>query len=139
MLADQIVDTFEQTLHGRFDTIASVLVLRDGRLCGREIEGIDRAVDRLKGRSMLTPDALVDVVDIRKDTLKALRVWEVDEDNPDKVENPLEGLAVGRTPWNRGHAATSTRRGLGGRPRRLGGPMGSDLGLGGRPRRLGAT
>jgi hypothetical protein len=34
------------------------------------------------------------VVDIHKDTLKAIRVWEVDEEDPDKVENPLEGRAV---------------------------------------------
>ncbi len=93
MLADQIVRIFQRgALRRRFDSIKSLLILRDGQLCGNEPEGIQSAVARLAKEGMLTTDARVDLVDFHKDSLKSIRLWEIEGNN--HVNNPLEGTAV---------------------------------------------
>lgn len=93
MLADQIVRIFQRgALRRRFDSIKSLLILRDGQLCGNEPEGIQSAVAKLASEGMLGTDARVDLVDFHKDSLKSIRLWEIEGDN--QVNNPLEGTAV---------------------------------------------
>ncbi len=90
-LADEIVALF-RGLPRRFDSIQSLLIIRDGRLVGQEPQGLENALARLKGANFLAADAHVDWVDAHKDTLKAIRVWEVNEGG--NIHNPLIGLGV---------------------------------------------
>lgn len=92
MLRDRIVDIVDHVVRRPAQALNSLLVLRDGRLCGQEGPGIDEAVARLRDRGKLAADARVDVVEIHKDTLKSLRLWEAYADG--SVDNPLEGRAV---------------------------------------------
>jgi hypothetical protein len=73
-------------------TLSSLLVLRDGRLVGEEFEAISKALIEIRRLELLTQDALVDIVDVHKDTLKAIRLWLVDEQG--KTENALEGTLL---------------------------------------------
>lgn len=96
ILADEIRQTVEDTFgpHERssVDPIRSLLVLRDGRIAGRESEGIGEAVKRLRDDGLLADDARVDVVEIRKDSLKSLRLWEIGPTG--EAINALEGTVV---------------------------------------------
>jgi hypothetical protein len=92
MLADYIVRVFEKASRRKFDPIGSILILRDGRLCGREPEGIDQGMAKLIAQGMLGEKARVDAVSFHKESLKSVRLWEV-EDSGD-IANPLEGTAL---------------------------------------------
>lgn len=92
MLAEKIKNLFEAATPRRFDPFESLLILRDGALTGREGQGTDDAVSELKARGYLKPDALVDRVDIHKDTLKNIRVWQIDPNG--MVCNPLESTLL---------------------------------------------
>jgi hypothetical protein len=92
MLADYIVRLFEKASRRKFDPISSILILRDGRLCGREPEGIDQGMAKLIAQGMLEEKARVDAVSFHKESLKSVRLWEVD-DSAD-ITNPLEGTAL---------------------------------------------
>jgi hypothetical protein len=92
MLRDRIVDLVEEVVRRPALPLESLLVLRDGKLCGQEGVGLDEAVARLRERGKLTTAARVDVVELHKDTLKSLRLWEVYAD--ESVSNPLEGSVV---------------------------------------------
>jgi hypothetical protein len=91
-LTDQIVAAFEAPQSRSFDPLASLLILRDGRCCGREPEGIEAGLTQLRNRGFLAPDARVDVVEVHKQTLKFIRFWEIG--SADSAINPLEGTAV---------------------------------------------
>ena len=93
ILAEQTVELFEAVLRRTSDPLESLLVLRDGRFCREEYKGIDDAIKTLKDKGELSKDARVDVADFRKDSLKAVRLWEID-DNTGAIDNPLEGNAV---------------------------------------------
>lgn len=96
VLADEIRRTVEDTLCPRerasVEAIRSLLVLRDGRIAGRENEGIGEAVKRLREDGLLADDARVDIVEIRKDSLKSLRLWEIGPLG--EAINALEGTVV---------------------------------------------
>lgn len=92
LLADQIVRLFRRLYRSGFSPIGSLLVLRDGQICGEEPEGMDRAVAMLHEQGILVGDARVDVVDFHKDSLKSIRFWEVAQGND--ATNPLEGTAI---------------------------------------------
>jgi hypothetical protein len=92
MLADYIVRVFEKASRRKFDPIGSMLILRDGRLCGREPEGIDQGMAKLIAQEMLGEKARVDAVSFHKESLKSVRLWEL-EDSGD-ITNPLEGTAL---------------------------------------------
>lgn len=96
ILADEIWQTVRECLvpdeRAVDDPIRSLLILRDGRVVGREREGIEAAVKRLRDDGLLANDACVDVVEIRKDSLKSLRMWEIEATG--EVTNALEGTAV---------------------------------------------
>ena len=93
ILAGQIVELFEAVLRRTSDPLESLLVLRDGRFCRKEYGGVDDAVKILKDTGKLSEGARVDLADFRKDSLKAVRLWEIG-DHTDTVKNPLEGQAV---------------------------------------------
>ena len=92
ILADQILKLFEKVPRTFADPLDSLLVIRDGQFCGQEIEGVDSALAELKKLGRLTSEARVDLVDLHKDTLKAIRMWEIDD--REIAENPLEGTAI---------------------------------------------
>jgi hypothetical protein len=92
MLAEQMIKLFEAALLRKFDPIESLLILRDGRLSGREVEGIENAIIQMKEKDYLSPQAGVDWVDIHKDTLKSIRVWECDRN--DTAVNILESTLL---------------------------------------------
>jgi hypothetical protein len=73
------------------DPIGSLLVLRDGRECGREMEGIYAAKDELVKEGLLMPGAKLDVVDFHKKSLKGIRLWDCAEGG---VRNVMEGTYV---------------------------------------------
>ncbi|HYG82670.1 MAG TPA: hypothetical protein VD861_19905 [Pyrinomonadaceae bacterium] len=81
ILEDDIVKFFKQELKGKSSgscqPLASLLVLRDGRLCGDEQGAIERARIRLIEEGLMTPDSRLDIVAFHKDSLKAIRLWEV--------------------------------------------------------------
>lgn len=75
----------------------SLLVLRDGRECGEELQGIQEAQHKLVKAGLLQSDPRVDVVDFHKKTLKGIRVWDNDDGY---IRQAFEGTAVlidGRT------------------------------------------
>lgn len=99
ILADEIeklfgtlVDHFDD-----FDPIESALFIRDGYFYGalideeykHETDGIQKVIQRLKTKGILTEDSQVDLVNLQKDTLKSIRMWEIHQDS--SVTNPLEG------------------------------------------------
>ena len=91
ILADEIIELFRR-LPRHFETLTSILVMRDGRIVGQEPEGIERAISQLKEMGYLAADAQTDLVDIRKESLKAIRIWDVDRDS--SVSNPLIGAGI---------------------------------------------
>ncbi len=92
ILRDQIVDLMEVAMRRPCDPLDSLLILRDGQLGPKEVDGVERAIADLVQAGKVAPGARVDLVEIHKDTLKAVRVWEVLPD--ERVENPLEGTSV---------------------------------------------
>jgi len=91
-LSDQIVAVFDAALSHKCDPISSLLILRDGRSCGREPEGIEAGLAQVRDRGFMTRDALVDVVEVHKQSLKYARFWEVGINGT--AVNPMEGRAV---------------------------------------------
>ena len=91
ILADEIIALFRR-LPRHFEPLTSILVMRDGRILGQEPEGIDQAISRLKEMGYLEKDAQTDLVDLRKESLKAIRIWDVDQDS--NASNPLVGAGI---------------------------------------------
>ncbi|HEX8421994.1 MAG TPA: hypothetical protein VF634_01200, partial [Pyrinomonadaceae bacterium] len=92
VLRDAIVDLFKRARRRHFDPVASLLVLRDGRECGEELDAIYDARDELVNQGMMPQTAKVDVVDFHKKSLKAIRMWDVNAEN--FVRNVLEGTPL---------------------------------------------
>ena len=91
ILRDGIVNLFQRISLRRFDVLESMLVLRDGRKCGRELEGIREAQDELVSLDFLSRGASVAIVDLHKSSAKGIRVWEW---NGSEAVNALEGTAL---------------------------------------------
>ncbi|RKU14547.1 hypothetical protein C6501_08090 [Candidatus Poribacteria bacterium] len=90
VLHEEIVKLIKKAAEqGAFQTLSSVLVLRDGRECGRELLGINNAKDELIKKEILVESIQIDVVDFHKSIAKKLRLWEKKELNV--VEQILEG------------------------------------------------
>ena len=93
ILRDEIVKLFENAGGQRdFQPLRSVLVLRDGRKCGGELEGINEAIEALIANRLLVGAVDVDVVDFHKSNKKKIRLWERTRRNA--IEQGLEGEAV---------------------------------------------
>jgi len=91
MLADQMLDLLARAVPDGSEPLGSMLILRDGRFAGEELDGIARAVEDLEAQGILATHARVDLVNLSKGTLRAIRVW---ERSGAKVENALEGLEL---------------------------------------------
>ncbi len=93
VLREEIVKLFKKAAERRdFQMPRSLLILRDGRECGRELEGINKAKEELIEKRLLVKTAEVDVVDFHKSIKKGIRLWVRIEKN--RVEQILEGEAV---------------------------------------------
>ena len=93
VLREEIVKLFKKVAERRdFQMPRSLLILRDGRECGRELEGINKAKEELIKKRLLTKTAEVDVVDFHKSIKKGIRLWVRIEKN--RVEQILEGEAI---------------------------------------------
>jgi hypothetical protein len=91
ILRDKIVHLFSKLPDADFAPLRSILILRDGHQCGDEPKGIQEAVERLKKNNVLAQDATVDVVDVRKKSVKNLRMW---YRTSQRHANVLEGHCV---------------------------------------------
>lgn len=93
VLRKEIVRLFEDaTEWPDFQPLRSVLILRDGRECGSEVEGINGAVEMLIANRLLVERVEVDVVDFHKSIKKKVRLWKRTQSN--RIEQGLEGKAV---------------------------------------------
>jgi len=69
-----------------------MLILRDGRVCGREMEGLNAAREVLVHKGLLEVDASVAVVDFHKSSATRIRLW--DRDRNGEARHAFEGTAV---------------------------------------------
>ncbi len=93
ILCDDVVRFLAKAVTaGRDAPLVSLLIARDGRVVGGEQNSLDEAVEELRQRGVLTPDARVEVVELHKNTEMHLRVWEIG--HGDAVSNVTEATAV---------------------------------------------
>lgn len=92
ILRDALIGLFQRAKQQRFDPLRSVLILRDGRESGRELEGIEAAQRALIDMGRLEREAPVDVVDCHKYSMKGIRLW--DRNGDGDVRHALEGWAL---------------------------------------------
>jgi hypothetical protein len=92
VLTDNIEKLISDRLWRRFDPLESLLVQRDGRFCGDEVQAVLDAVDKLKQIGKVSRNATVNLVDLRKTMQSPVRLWEIDSYG--NVTNPLEGTAL---------------------------------------------
>ena len=93
ILRENIIELFNKApQRNDFQPICSVLVLRDGRKVGKELEAIRTFKKELTNNGILVEDAVVDIVDFHKSSMKKPRLWETRQRN--KVEQVLEGMAI---------------------------------------------
>lgn len=71
--------------------LRSLLVLRDGRECGEELQGIQDARRTLTEAGLIESGAQVEVVDFRKSTGRGVRIW---DNNDGYIRHEFEGTAV---------------------------------------------
>jgi hypothetical protein len=90
-LKNSIIKLFRKVKRGRFDPLNSLLVLRDGRECGKELEGIESAKPDLVKEGFLTSASKVDLADFHKESIKGVRIW---DDGGVGVRNVMEGTYV---------------------------------------------
>lgn len=90
-LQKSILKLFHKAKRQRFDPLGSLLVLRDGRECGRELEGIEAARAELVRDGFLTSKARIWLVDLHKESLKGVRLWDC---AGEYVQNVMEGTYV---------------------------------------------
>jgi hypothetical protein len=72
--------------------ITSLLFVRDGRFRGKEMEGISLAVNDLILQNIVSKDALIHFVNVHKQSVKGIRMWERTVDG--KVGHLLEGTLM---------------------------------------------
>lgn len=92
LLMDEISELFSQMFRRQFDPLESLLIIRDGKLVKDEPVAIDNCIARLKDKNYLSKSAIVDQVDVHKETLKSIRMWDINA--TDQIENPLIGTGI---------------------------------------------
>jgi hypothetical protein len=92
ILEDKIVELAERAISSGFSDLESMLVVRDGRQCGNEIEAILAAERRMKDMGLLRNDAVADIVDFHKVSVKNIRIWEVLRDG--RAVHAIEGTGI---------------------------------------------
>ena len=92
VLQEEIVKIFKKAAERRdFQMPRSLLILRDGRECGRELKGINKAKEELIEKGHLAETAELDIVDFHKSIKKGIRLWERITEN--RIEQIREGTA----------------------------------------------
>lgn len=92
ILGDKIVDLFERGKRKKNYPIERVLVLRDGRECGKELDAVATAQEQLIKSEVFAKEVQVDVIDVHKTYAKGLRFWNRNSER--KVQRVLEGTAL---------------------------------------------
>jgi hypothetical protein len=92
VLRDEIVELLEQLGDSVRDPLRSVLVLRDGRQYGKELEGITEAREVLVRSGVLEEAVRVDVIDFHKSSARRIRLW--DREGAGGVRHASEGTAL---------------------------------------------
>jgi hypothetical protein len=90
-LKEALIDLFSERPR-KFDPIESLLVMRDGRIVEKEPDGIDDGISELARTGLLIEQVRLDWVEVHKDTLKYIRIWDVG--NNGTIVNPLLGTAI---------------------------------------------
>jgi hypothetical protein len=92
VLSEHLIELLKRVLHGNFTALSSLLIVRDGLVAESEQNGIyQQAIPALRKQGLLTADARVDLVELRKKSLIAVRLW---ERNGHQIQNAREGTAV---------------------------------------------
>lgn len=92
ILRDEIVDLLEQLGNSGCDPLRSMVVLRDGRQYGKELEGITEASEALVRSGVLEEAVRVDVIDFHKRSARRIRLW--DRESERGVRHAPEGTAL---------------------------------------------
>ena len=92
ILTDAVLAIFDQCFPRKYNPIESLLIMRDGKLVDQESIGLENAIDRLKAKGYLSQDGQVDWVEVHKDTLKSIRLWDVASNQ--EADNSLLGVGV---------------------------------------------
>ena len=91
VLKDAILELFQKLNRRHFDPLQSILVIRDGRECGLELESIAQATDELIQSGFLKKNGRVDTVDFHKRSVKRIRMWF--KNHAGDISNVREGTA----------------------------------------------
>ena len=91
ILMDEITALFTR-LPKKFDPLTSLLIIRDGKFVKQEPDGLNNALLKLKTTGYISQDARIDWVEVRKDTQKVIRLWDVNEKSI--AHNPLMGTGI---------------------------------------------
>lgn len=75
VLKDAILELFQQVKRNSFDPLQSILILRDGRQYGRELESVMSATRELIKDDLLKEDVRIATVDFHKRSVKRIRMW----------------------------------------------------------------
>jgi hypothetical protein len=92
VLHDEILKLCKRAVIAGFKHVRSMLVLRDGHECGREMDAIHNAQAKLIESGFFEKDARLDTVDVHKKSVKGIRLW--DRDQSGKIQHCLEGTPL---------------------------------------------
>jgi hypothetical protein len=94
ILRDKIVELFQKGWRKKYQSLDSVLVLRDGRECGQELEAISAVKEEepIQKLGVFSRQVRVDVVDVYKSSAKGIRLW--DRSQQGQIRQILEGTAL---------------------------------------------
>ena len=93
-LMDEIVGLFKKIGFRKFDSLKSLLILRDGGVCGEELEGLKNVVSELISLKFLENETIVHGVDFHKSSEKEIRFWEKNKDAITQRINVMEGSGI---------------------------------------------
>ena len=96
ILSDMIQQMFGKVFRGKFESLRSLLVVRDGEFRGQERTGIYQALLQLKDKGFLALDAATALAELHKTSQKNIRLW--DRVSESVILNPLECHAVVLSP-----------------------------------------
>lgn len=91
VLKDAIIKLFQKVKQREFVPLRSILIIRDGHECGRELYSIAQAKDELIQAGFLEESGRVDTVDFHKRSVKRIRMWF--KNHAGQISNVPEGTA----------------------------------------------
>ena len=91
ILKDAILKLCQQVKRRHFAPLQSILVIRDGRECGLELESISQTKNELIQSGFLEKDGRMDTVDFHKRSVKRIRMWF--KNHARNISNVREGIA----------------------------------------------